>query len=423
MKKHRILLVVQQPIGGIRTFFAMFCRPAVIRDLERRKVRTAPIVSPRRPASLRGEPRAPSGRCGRVAAMRLIHTADWHLGPARFTTSTSARTRRYVLGQLVELVAEVEPAGRHRGRRPLRPRGTAHRGGGPPRPRAHGARRPPRRPGHRDRRQPRQRRARRLRLAAAARARAVPGRASCRRRARPSSCADQHGPVRVSALPYADPAEARAVYGDADIHDQQAVTPPGSRGRSPRPGGTSATCWCPRVRRRRRRERESSGRSASAAPGRSAAGSLRRLRLRAPSATCTGRSAAAGTVRYAGSLLKYSFAEHGHDKSVSVVDIGPRGSAPGEAGQAGRAAVSIETVALSPRRDVRRLEGTLAELLRRGPSDPRSGDYVLASLLDDGALFDPSVACAPSTRTRFPSSGPRTSTPAAADHTGSAPAP
>ena len=94
-------------------------------------------------------------------------------------------------------------------------------------------------------------------------------------------------------------------------------------------------------------------------------------------------------MRYAGSLLKYSFAEHAHDKSVCVVDIGPRGSADGEAGRAGRAAVTVETVALRPRRDVRRVEGTLAGLLERGASDPRRDDYVLASLLDDGALFDP----------------------------------
>ena len=49
------------------------------------------------------------------------------------------------------------------------------------------------------------------------------------------------------------------------------------------------------------------------------------------------QSCGSETVRYAGSLLKYSFAEHAHDKSVSVVDIGPPGSARGEAGRAGRA--------------------------------------------------------------------------------------
>ena len=35
--------------------------------------------------------------------------------------------------------------------------------------------------------------------------------------------------MRVSALPFADPAVARAAYGDADIHDQQAVTAAGVR--------------------------------------------------------------------------------------------------------------------------------------------------------------------------------------------------
>ncbi len=38
---------------------------------------------------------------------------------------------------------------------------------------------------------------------------------------------------------------------------------------------------------------------------------------------------------------------------------------------------------------MRRVEGTLAELLQRGPRDPHRDDYVLGVLLDDGALFDP----------------------------------
>ena len=84
------------------------------------------------------------------------------------------------------------------------------------------------------------------------------------------------------------------------------------------------------------------------------------------------------TVRYAGSLLKYSFAEHDQVKSVSVVEIGAAGSADGDAGAAGRARVTVETVALTPRRDVRRLEGTLAALLEGGAADPRRDDYVLA---------------------------------------------
>jgi DNA repair protein SbcD/Mre11 len=49
----------------------------------------------------------------------------------------------------------------------------------------------------------------------------------------------------------------------------------------------------------------------------------------------------------------------------------------------------VEAVPLAPLRDVRRLRGTLAELLAAGATDPRRDDYVHAALLDPGALLDP----------------------------------
>ena len=104
--------------------------------------------------------------------------------------------------------------------------------------------------------------------------------------------------------------------------------------------------------------------------------------------------AGADTVRYAGSLLKYSFAEHDHEKSVSLVEIGPPGSAgeagatAGDAGVAG-ARVTVETVALTPVRDVRIVEGMLADVVAAGRADPRSDDYVHAVLHDTSALLDP----------------------------------
>ena len=94
-------------------------------------------------------------------------------------------------------------------------------------------------------------------------------------------------------------------------------------------------------------------------------------------------------MRYAGSLLKYSFAEHDHDKSVSLVEIGAPGSADGDAGAAGRARVTVETVSLAPLRDVRIVEGTLDELIAAGRDDPRPDDYIQAVLHDTSALLDP----------------------------------
>lgn len=81
-------------------------------------------------------------------------------------------------------------------------------------------------------------------------------------------------------------------------------------------------------------------------------------------------------IRYAGSLLKYSFSEAGHAKSVDVVEIGADGS------------VMIEPVALIPRRDMRLLEGRLEDLLAAAESDPSPEDFIMATLTDREARFD-----------------------------------
>lgn len=81
-------------------------------------------------------------------------------------------------------------------------------------------------------------------------------------------------------------------------------------------------------------------------------------------------------VRYAGSLLKYSFAEAGQRPSVEVVEL-----------TGGR--VERRRVELTPRRDLRRVEGTLAELLAAAEHDPRPADYIEAVLTDPGVVRDP----------------------------------
>jgi exonuclease SbcD len=200
---------------------------------------------------------------------------------------------------------------------------------------------------------------------------------------------DEHGPVHVHALPYADAAEARYAYGDETIHDQQAVAAAGvARALAATPVGERRVAVAHAFvagALESESERPLSVGGATQVPAAVfdgfdyvALGHLHRPQ------TC-----GSATVRYSGSLLKYSFAEHDHDKSVSLVEIGAPGSADGDAGAAGRARVTVESVAFTPRREVRRLEGTLAELLARGAFDPRPDDYVLAALLDRGALLDP----------------------------------
>jgi exonuclease SbcD len=83
-------------------------------------------------------------------------------------------------------------------------------------------------------------------------------------------------------------------------------------------------------------------------------------------------------IRYAGSLLKYSFSEAKQNKSISIVDIDEKGR------------VEIETRSLQPQKDLREIEGYLDELL-----DPafygrqKVDDYLKVTLLDEGAMIDP----------------------------------
>ena len=83
-----------------------------------------------------------------------------------------------------------------------------------------------------------------------------------------------------------------------------------------------------------------------------------------------------GNVAYSGSLLKYSFDEAGHKKSVSIVEIDGAGN------------VAVEAVEMKPRRDVRVLRGKLLDLIKDAETDPGRSDYIKAVLTDEGAIFD-----------------------------------
>ena len=74
----------------------------------------------------------------------------------------------------------------------------------------------------------------------------------------------------------------------------------------------------------------------------------------------------AENIRYAGSPLKYSFDEATHKKSVTLVEFGGNGF------------VAAEKIPLTPRRDVRIVNGTLDELKKF----PRSEDYICARLTE-----------------------------------------
>ena len=81
-------------------------------------------------------------------------------------------------------------------------------------------------------------------------------------------------------------------------------------------------------------------------------------------------------VRYSGSLLKYSFDEADHSKSVTVVEIDAKGTP------------SIRTVSLAPRRDVRKIQGRFEEVMRGPGSGESKEDYISVCLTDQEAIWD-----------------------------------
>lgn len=84
------------------------------------------------------------------------------------------------------------------------------------------------------------------------------------------------------------------------------------------------------------------------------------------------------TVRYCGTPLKYSFSEAGHQKSVTVVELGEKGS------------VAVRTVPLTPLHDMVELRGTYEEMTFRGFYEGTSypEDYVHITLTDEEDIPD-----------------------------------
>ena len=82
-------------------------------------------------------------------------------------------------------------------------------------------------------------------------------------------------------------------------------------------------------------------------------------------------------IRYCGTPLKYSLSEEKQEKSITMVTLGEKGMEP-----------LIETLPLHPMRDVRRVKGTLEEVLKKAEEEG-SGDFVSVTLTDEEELYRP----------------------------------
>ncbi len=91
----------------------------------------------------------------------------------------------------------------------------------------------------------------------------------------------------------------------------------------------------------------------------------------------TPQSVGNAAVRYSGTPLKYSFSEVSDEKSVTVVELGPKGN------------ISIGTLPLKPRHDMRRLRGTYENLtLRKNYEGTPTDDYLEITLTDEDDIPD-----------------------------------
>ena len=78
-------------------------------------------------------------------------------------------------------------------------------------------------------------------------------------------------------------------------------------------------------------------------------------------------------MRYSGSPLKYSVDEAKSKKSVTIVELKEKGT------------LDIKTVPLTPRRDLRVIEGSMEELCK---PELASDDYIFARILSQGPVLN-----------------------------------
>lgn len=187
---------------------------------------------------------------------------------------------------------------------------------------------------------------------------------------------DQHGPVYIYPVPYSDPAVVRERTGDPEVHDHDraAAAVIGRLSAGLPAGARSVLVAHAFVAGGEESESErplSVGGAGTVSPAHFSPFSYVALgHLHRPQ--CTGGD----HIRYSGSLMKYSFSETAHRKSVTLAEIDRNGK------------TATREFSLSPRRDVRCVEGLLEDLL----SGPRGGesreDYIRVTLKDQGAILD-----------------------------------
>lgn len=187
---------------------------------------------------------------------------------------------------------------------------------------------------------------------------------------------DDTGPVHIYALPYAEPAVVRQQLECDTIPDHDAamralvervwrIHPPGKRAILMAHAFVVGGEAC-----------ESERPLSVGGAGTVSADCLKGFHYVALGHLHRPQSVGSASINYSGSLLKYSFSEVNHTKSVNLVEMDAEGHH------------RAERISLTSRRDVRCIEGYLANILKGPQAGESQEDYVMVRLLDKGAILD-----------------------------------
>lgn len=191
---------------------------------------------------------------------------------------------------------------------------------------------------------------------------------------------DRHGEIDVFAVPYAEPPVVRHCFEDAQVVDHQSAfqtlidhvrdqkDAPGKKQKRSVLMTHAFVSGC--------QESDSERPLSVGGSGAISADVFRGFDYVALGHLHRPQKVSQESIQYSGSLLKYSFSEANQKKAVNIIDMDGEGR------------ISVRRQFLAPRRDLRRISGTLHELMQAAEKDAGKEDYICAELTDVGALFD-----------------------------------
>ncbi|MBQ6373461.1 MAG: exonuclease SbcCD subunit D [Clostridia bacterium] len=200
----------------------------------------------------------------------------------------------------------------------------------------------------------------------------------------PVTLGDEYGEVRFYLMPYVHPAAVKSLFPEEDVPDASAAARLVVDGMAPDPACRNVILTHQFISGCAFDEREQRAVGTLDCVSPSIYDAFDYVALgHIHGEQAVGR--ADGTMRYCGSPLKYSRREALTEKSVTMVELGPKGD------------VRTFVRPLKPRREMRLVRGSFADLIAEGPGPGQEDDYFFATLTDENDVEN----AAPHLRQRF----------------------